>query len=216
MAKQAEQNETVAWGFNDIACTKLVKAAAEGDTATLKKLIDDGFDINQPDSQGNTALVWALLHDHTEGVRILLEKNADVDLPRGTLPGALHAAMTDGSVEELKMVMNASKKFDPQSLDAKLGLLSAVYLKRIDNSKYLIEKGVPVNFKDDRGDFPLYLAAKELCPPLVKLLIEVGANVNEVDNKGQTALRVVKSRYPANDKEVPQIIAMLKKAGAKS
>lgn len=57
----------------------LADAARDGDLATVKKLINDGLDVNAAVNQyGATALSFAADKGHTDIVRFLLEKGADV------------------------------------------------------------------------------------------------------------------------------------------
>lgn len=53
---------------------------------------------------------------------------------------------------------------------------------------YAIENGADVNFKDSFNSSPLYYAAKHQNFDCVKILIENGANVNEKNREGNTAL----------------------------
>jgi hypothetical protein len=48
-----------------------------GDTQALKLLIDDGADVNQVDTKGNTPLHWASMRGSLEAVLTLLSNGAD-------------------------------------------------------------------------------------------------------------------------------------------
>ena len=54
-----------------------------GDYDALKMLIQNSKNINALDKNGMTALLYASRNGHTDIVRLLLEKNADVDLQCG-------------------------------------------------------------------------------------------------------------------------------------
>ena len=60
--------------------TALMRAALDGDTETVKALIQQGVDINQRDDNGRTALMFAVMNMHHETVRALLESEADVNV----------------------------------------------------------------------------------------------------------------------------------------
>lgn len=60
--------------------TKLIEVARDGDTKTLKDLLDGGADANAQDEQGWTPLCWSAGRGDTEALRLLLSYGADVTL----------------------------------------------------------------------------------------------------------------------------------------
>jgi ankyrin repeat protein len=57
----------------------LIEAAQAGDTAKVKKLLEQGADVNAKDEYGGTALMWAAGKGHTEMVNALIDAGADVN-----------------------------------------------------------------------------------------------------------------------------------------
>src|SRR5215470_1532746 len=57
---------------------QLQDAARKGDAATVKKLLDEGVDVNTKFRYGATALFYACDHGHLEVVKVLLDKGADL------------------------------------------------------------------------------------------------------------------------------------------
>ena len=57
---------------------ELQDAARKGDAATVRKLIDEGVDVNTKFRYNATALFYACDHGHVEVVKALLEKGADL------------------------------------------------------------------------------------------------------------------------------------------
>jgi hypothetical protein len=55
-------------------------AARKGDAAAVKKLIDEGVDVNTKFRYGATAIFYASDHGHVDVVKVLLEKGADLTL----------------------------------------------------------------------------------------------------------------------------------------
>ena len=55
-------------------------AARKGDAATVKKLIDEGVDVNTKFRYGATAIFYASDHGHVDVVKVLLDKGADLTL----------------------------------------------------------------------------------------------------------------------------------------
>lgn len=60
--------------------TALTIAAERGDTAQVRKLIAEGVDVNEKDSSGYTALMWAARNGHTEIARALVDARADMNV----------------------------------------------------------------------------------------------------------------------------------------
>lgn len=59
--------------------TPLTVAAERGDAAKVRKLIASGADLNERDSSGYTALVWAARNGSTEVAEALIEARADLN-----------------------------------------------------------------------------------------------------------------------------------------
>jgi hypothetical protein len=57
---------------------QLQEAARKGDAATVRKLLDEGIDVNTKFRYGATALFYACDHGHVDVVKVLLEKGADL------------------------------------------------------------------------------------------------------------------------------------------
>ena len=57
---------------------ELQDAARKGDASAVRKLLDDGVDVNTKFRYGTTALFFACDHGHVDVVKVLLEKGADL------------------------------------------------------------------------------------------------------------------------------------------
>jgi hypothetical protein len=57
---------------------QLQEAARKGDAATVRKLLDEGVDVNTKFRYNATALFYACDHGHVEVVKVLLDKGADL------------------------------------------------------------------------------------------------------------------------------------------
>jgi len=67
----------------------LHEAAALGQTSQVRRLVDDGYDINSPDINGETPLQRACMAGHASTARCLVHRGADVTLKSkllGTVP----------------------------------------------------------------------------------------------------------------------------------
>src|SRR4051812_49331423 len=68
-AARADDAKEALWG-----------AARKGDAAAVKKLIDDGVDVNAKTPYGATALSFAADKGHLEVVKLLIQAKADVNV----------------------------------------------------------------------------------------------------------------------------------------
>src|SRR5438876_12391828 len=59
---------------------QLQDAARKGDAATVKKLLDEGVDVNTRFRYNATALFYACDHAHVDVVKVLIDHNADLNV----------------------------------------------------------------------------------------------------------------------------------------
>ncbi len=93
------------------------EAARKGDAAAVKKLLDEGVDVNTKFRYGATALFYACDHGHVEVVKVLLDKGADMSLKD-----------TFYSFTPLGLATSPAQKKKPEHLEI---------------AKLLIQKGAP-------------------------------------------------------------------------
>jgi ankyrin repeat protein len=80
--------------------TPLAQAAAEGRSDEVRRLLEEGAQVDERDRTGFTALTWAARHGEIEAVRLLLAAGANPDLRDGYVNGwsplmhALHKGRT--------------------------------------------------------------------------------------------------------------------------
>jgi ankyrin repeat protein len=158
----------------------LIKAIQDGKVKAAARALKDGANVNaRGDKMGNTALILAIANNHKATVNLLLKAGASV----------LAVNNDDDSV-----------------------LLMAVAINNNELVQRLLEApGVREQFLNQAnnvGQTPLISAAKQGNGPLVKILIDAGADVNAKDNVGNNALT-----YAAgiNDEKM---VEMLLEAGA--
>jgi hypothetical protein len=76
-------------------------AARKGDAAAVKKLLDEGVDVNTKFRYGATALFYACDHGHVEVVKVLLDKGADLTV-KDTFYGFTPLALATGPAQKKK------------------------------------------------------------------------------------------------------------------
>lgn len=80
---------------------QLQDAARKGDAATVKKLLDEGVDVNTKFRYNATALFYACDHGHLEVVKVLLDRGADMTI-KDTFYGFTPLALATGPAQKKK------------------------------------------------------------------------------------------------------------------
>jgi ankyrin repeat protein len=145
-------------------------------------------------------------------VALLLEHGSLVSCKTFSGDTPLHAAATEGSVECLKLVLDAAASQDadyllesqnnvgytPLMWTASKGLLPA--------ANFLLTRGCNVAAVNQEGDTALHVAASNGQVAMVALLLEQGSNVDAKNKSGDTALHC-----SAIEGHVPVSLLLLKR-----
>ena len=86
--------------------TALMRAALDGNTETIKELIDQGADVNRRDDTGRTALMFAVVNSHYETVKVLLKFGADVQAKSDEGGTALMGAALAGDLNTVQVLLD--------------------------------------------------------------------------------------------------------------
>ncbi|MBI5892070.1 MAG: ankyrin repeat domain-containing protein [Deltaproteobacteria bacterium] len=92
--------------------TPLTKAAESGDINAVKRLLNEGADVNAKDSNNWTALTEAARDGNTEIVKLLIEKGADVHAKAYKGYSALMVAALGGNTEIVKLLIEKGADID--------------------------------------------------------------------------------------------------------
>src|SRR3984885_14004668 len=172
----------VAWAEPDL---RLVTAAMNDDTPTVRALIQQNADVNAPIADGTTALHWAVRDDDLAIVESLLAAGADPKARDryGLTPVSL--ACSNANAVILKRLLDAGA--DPNSPDPQ-GTTALMIAARTDGGtnavKLLLERGAAVNARDAVQSSALLWAVRSNHSDIVDLLIHHDAEINARTRKG--------------------------------
>ncbi|WP_431833422.1 ankyrin repeat domain-containing protein [Cytobacillus oceanisediminis] len=193
----------------------LLQAAERRETETIKRLIEEGADINKKDSDGRTAAMIAAYNNDVETSKVLIKAGADVNIQDNMKNNPFLYAGAEGYVEILKLTIEAGA--DPAIMNRYGGtaLIPASEHGHIDAIKELLTKtDIDVNHVNDLGWTALLEAiilndGNVIQQQTVQLLIDGGADVNIPDGNNVTPLQ------HAREKGFKEIERILLTAGAK-
>ncbi|MDY0008160.1 MAG: ankyrin repeat domain-containing protein [Bdellovibrionales bacterium] len=90
--------------------TALLRAAESGDLRQLRRLIEDGADINAADTQGWTPLMKAARNHHLKAVAELITAGANIAAETRNGWNALSIAVKSGSPQIIALLASAGGK----------------------------------------------------------------------------------------------------------
>ena len=84
---------------------QLHTACRSGGIAAVRKLLDEGTDVNWKDKKGMTAFIYASAHGHVEVVKLLLDRGALIDLQNNVGGTALSNACFYGKIDCVRLLL---------------------------------------------------------------------------------------------------------------
>ena len=195
---------------NDYGATPMSIAAATGNAATLKLLLDAGADVESPNAEGQTALMAVARTGSVEAAKLLISHGAQVNAVEqwgGQTALMWAAAQSQPSMVKLLVsksadvnargvVRNWARKVTAEGRPKDMnrgGLTPLLYAARegcVECVKELLKGHADINLEDPHGTPPLVLALMNLKFDTAKYLIEAGADIGVWDFYGQTPLYV--------------------------
>ena len=191
----------------------LAIAASNNNLELVEILIEKGADINQTNNYGSTCLHEAARKGKVDIVELLINHGADINIED-----------KDGYTPLLLALLESSFFVKERFLHPLIyQYLDSIQETRILCINLLIKKGAEVNieihdvtpfcyigkYHDDLGSSALHHAVIMADIPLIELLIEKGADLNTLNNKGQTPL------IKAVESNNTNIVNLLLEKGAK-
>ena len=205
--------------------TPLLFAARDGRVDSTRVLLAAGADVNIVDPDRHTALIIALINGHFDVAGALIQGGADVNMEDKVGQTALYAAVDGHTFPQ-------SNRPAPRETDDTLSSLDVIRLlvDKGANVNAALRAQVPYRTKLDRGGdgvlgigtTPLIRAAKSADVPVIKLLLERGANARATTRNGVSAILMAANVSAREEdmtgrnktqKEIIESITLLQAAG---
>lgn len=148
--------------------------------------------LNRKDDHGYTPLNNAIINKPIEVVQALIDAGADINLANNRKETPLHIAVKNKRFDVLKTLVKCNPLIGKQDCCGRTPLFLAVKSECFDAVDILINEseGVCLDSETNNGRTPLFIAAAENYPGIVKELIEAGADIDHQANNGATPLCV--------------------------
>jgi len=162
------------------AVSDLADAAMKGNKAAVRSLLQKKADVNGAQTDGTTALHWAVRLDDLETVDLLIRAGANVSTATRAGATPLSLAAINGNPAIIEKLVKAGA--NPNTPLTKYGDTLLMMAARTGNPaaiKTLLDNGAQINAMETwGGTTALMWAVSESHPDAAKVLIDSGANVN--------------------------------------
>jgi ankyrin repeat protein len=166
---------------------RLAEAAKNGDTASVRALVEQKADVNAPGPDGTPPLYWAIQADDLAIAQLLIRAGADVKTPNRYGLTPIHIAVSNGNVAMIRALLDAGA--DPNTIDPanETALITAVRSGELEAVRMLLERGAKVDWAEPAyGQTALMFAVREGSAEIVELLLKSGASINVRTRTGAT------------------------------
>ena len=157
----------------------VVEAVKKGDGEALRRLLQQGADVNAPEPDGTTALHWAAHRAETDTVDRLIRSGANVTATNryGVTPLAL--ACQNGTASIVERLLQAGASPNAALPGGETALMTAARTGDVATVKILIAYGADVDARENsRGQTGLMWAAAAGNPAAIRALVAAGADIH--------------------------------------
>jgi uncharacterized protein len=157
----------------------LADLVANGERDEALALLAGGTDVDAMQSDGSTALLYAVYEGDVDLVARLLKAGADPGHMNeyGSIP--LAEAAMQGNVDVLKLLLEHDADPNQANPEGETALMIAARAGNLPAAELLLDAGADVNAKETwGGQSALMWAAAQSQPEMLALLIEHGADIN--------------------------------------
>ena len=157
---------------------RLIQAAARGDGAAVKLLLRERVDVNAPDSDGTTALHWAVWADNLGIADDLIRDGANVAAANALGVTPIYIAAEHGNAAIVRRLLDGGADVNAADATGDTILMAAVRAGSLDTVTLLVDRGAAVNATEPQlGHTALMWAARTNDAASAKLLLERGASI---------------------------------------
>jgi ankyrin repeat protein len=175
---------------------KLIKKNKWDDILKLLQELDVEIDINMKDQTGNYIISYAVLHNRLDIIKILHEKNVQLDVLDSDNRSILYIPIKYGYDAMLEYLLQINSEMigvsiiDIKDRNFKTPIHYAIISKNIFAIKKLLEANCNLNTVDNKGYNALHYAILSRDIEIVKLILPGISNINTRTTTGETSLHL--------------------------
>ena len=172
------------------------RTKVDGDIETMKSLLQRGSSVDEKDTSGSTALLWAARGGSLEKVQLLIANNADLNIANDRGHTALSSALRNGHIDIVRLLIEKNADINTKTVKSGKTALIATIIPSMHRSatpeiiQAALNSDIHLDEKDNSGRTALMWAAHYNYPEITQALIDKGASLDETDNEGDTALDI--------------------------
>jgi ankyrin repeat protein len=180
------------------ASASITTAAREGDVAAVRKLIATGTDVNAPEADGTTPLLWAAYQSSPELVEMLLKAGADPNVANRFGVTPLLQAARIGDAGTVAALLQGKADYATATRDGETPLMAAARAGSVEAVKLFLQHGADPNaveaFEDQTA---LMWATAEGHLDVVDTLLKAGADPNRKARLSELTKRSTRTDFPS-------------------
>eukprot|EP00919_Chromeraceae_sp_WS-2016_P005322 GHVR01012541.1.p1 GENE.GHVR01012541.1~~GHVR01012541.1.p1 ORF type:complete len:1050 (+),score=256.13 GHVR01012541.1:34-3150(+) len=189
--KEFYKNEVVSY-LKDMkdqkSIPRLMKAAAQGEMDVLSLLIHRGYNLDDVDGDGNTALMAASRDCKLDPLTSLIKHGADVHIKNSAGRTALHLAIGSHCTSAVNSLLQAQSDIHAVDYYSITPLGLACSHGETQSLPLLLQYMADIWETDAIGNTPLHTASISGHTDVVRMLLDQGADVNMPNHENDTPL----------------------------
>ena len=154
---------------------RLLLAARNNDEKRIRKLLQAGVDVNMKNSEGESALMFAVENHSNDMLKLFFQNTCD-------------STLDDAASQCLHLLLEKGADVNIRDISGSTPLIRASQNEDIHCMMTLLKAGADINLSDENGKTALMYSIKEKDMDCLNLLLEAGADANAQDNIGSTGL----------------------------
>lgn len=160
----------------------------------IKKLIENGYDVNKPNDDGMPPLHMAIENNHYDVLKLLINAKANVNSTDHNKDTPLIMASERGELNMVRLLLVAGANINYQNNDKNTALIYASANGHYEIVKKLLSVNANINHLNSKNSSALLYSTIENQEKIVKLLLLKGANVNQQNNHGNTPMMLAANK----------------------
>jgi ankyrin repeat protein len=175
----------------------IAAAARTGDLDAVKKQLAAGANVNTPEADGTSALLWAAYQSSPELVELLLKAGADVNAANAFGVTPLLQAARVGDAATISALLKGGADLKKAEREGETPLMAAARAGSVPAVKLLIDAGADVNARESLQDeTALMWATAEGHLDVVDTLLKAGADPNLHARLSELTKRSTRADFP--------------------